>query len=57
MMERITELETPVGVLRVTDGESTIPFDVRPNRFLDRPWKGIHENSFLREGEDGEKKA
>lgn len=39
MMERITELETPVGVLRVTDGESTIPFDVRPNRFLDRPWK------------------
>ena len=38
-MERVTELETPVGVFRVSDGEETIPFDIRKNRYLDRSWK------------------
>ena len=37
-MERVDKLETPVGVFRVTDGERELSFDVRPNRFLDRPW-------------------
>lgn len=38
-MDRVMELETPVGVFRVSDGERTIPFDIRKNRFLDKPWK------------------
>lgn len=38
-MERVFELATPVGVFRVSDGERTFPFDVRKNRFVDRPWK------------------
>ncbi|MCR4654603.1 MAG: nuclear transport factor 2 family protein [Lachnospiraceae bacterium] len=38
-MKRVNELVTPVGVFQVSDGEKTIPFDIRPNHFLDRPWK------------------
>ena len=39
MMDHVMELKTPVGVFRVSDGERTIPFDIRKNRFLDSPWK------------------